>query len=277
MGLLTAQPRVYAMPNWAREITCSMADLTVCGHPGRRSILSGFFCFSMLPRERLQTSIRAYRERLWERSDKAKESLDPHTAQAMPDKRKHRGPHPDDSRLFAPDQITAIRQAAAEYAWLLTHGYAYKSTLKLVGDRHGLDARQRLAVLRTACSDQVLENRKAREVPLVGCSGQAMGIDGYNVLITVESAMSGGVVLIGRDGCCRDLASLHGTYRKVEETVPAVALIAEHVVALGVQRVDGYLDKPVSNSGRLKVLMADLLEARGWLDLFNIELVDSPD
>ena len=23
--------------------------------------------------------------------------------------------------------------------------------------------------------------------------------------------------------------------------------------------------------------MADLLEARGWLDLFNIELVDSPD
>lgn len=195
----------------------------------------------------------------------------------MPDKRKHRGPHPDDSSLFAPEHITAIQQAGTEYAWLLTHGYADKSALKLVGDRHGLDARQRMAVWRTACSDQALENRRAREVPLAGCSGQAVGIDGYNVLITVESAMSGGVVLIGRDGCCRDLASIHGTYRKVEETVPAVELIAEHVVALGVERVDWYLDKPVSNSGRLKVLMADLLETRGWLNLFNIELVDSPD
>jgi hypothetical protein len=195
----------------------------------------------------------------------------------MPDKRKHRGPHPDDSRLFAPEHITAIRQAGEEYAWLLTRGYADKSALKLVGDRHGLDARQRMAVWRTACSDQALENRKAREVPLASCSGQVVGIDGYNVLITVESAMSGGVVLIGRDGCCRDLASVHGTYRKVEETAPAVELIAERIVSLGVERVDWYLDKPVSNSARLKTLMADLLEARGWLNLFNIELVDSPD
>ena len=195
----------------------------------------------------------------------------------MPDKRSHRGAHPDDSRLFALEQVVAIRQAGVEYAWLLTRGYADKSALKLVGDRHRLDARQRMAVWRTACSDQSLESRKAREISLAECSGQTVGIDGYNVLITVESAISGGVVLIGRDGCCRDLAGIHGTYRKVEETVPAVELIAEHVVALGAERIDWYLDKPVSNSGRLKVLMADVLEARGWLNRFNIELVDSPD
>lgn len=195
----------------------------------------------------------------------------------MPDKRKHRGPHPDDSRLFAPEHIAAIRRAGADYAWLLTRGYAEKSALKLVGDRHGLDARQRMAVRRTACSDPALESRSSREVSLAECSSQSMGIDGYNVLVTVESALSGGIVLIGRDGCCRDLASMHGTYRKVQETVPAVELIAEHVVALGAESVDWYLDKPVSNSGRLKALMADVLEARGWLNLFNIELLDSPD
>lgn len=195
----------------------------------------------------------------------------------MPDKRRHRGPHPDDRRLFAPERLATIRLAAAEYAWLLTRGYADKSALKLVGDRHGLEARQRMAIWRTVCSDPARDGRAVREVPLAACAKQAVGVDGYNVLVTVESALSGGMVLIGRDGCCRDLASVHGTYRKVDETRPAIELVAGRLVELGVARVDWYLDKPVSNSGRLKTLMAELLEARGWLELFNIELGNSPD
>ena len=195
----------------------------------------------------------------------------------MPDRRKHRGPHPDDSKLFALERVAVIRRAAAEYTWLLSHGYSDRASLKLVGDHHELNTRQRLAIWRTACSDSALDSRRSREVPLDHCSGQAIGIDGYNVLVTLESALSGGIVLIGRDGCCRDLAAMHGTYRRVQETIPAVELIAEHISTLGVTHVDWYLDRPVSNSGRLKTLMADTLEARGWLHLFNIELVDSPD
>lgn len=195
----------------------------------------------------------------------------------MPDTRKHRGAHPDDAQRFAAERLPAIRQAAADYAWLLTRGYADKSALKLVGDRHGLAARQRLAVRRTACSDQALADRRRREVPPAACAGEVLAVDGYNLLVTVESALAGGVVLVGRDGCYRDLASLHGTYRRVEETIPAVERIAAFVVGLGVARVDWYLDRPVSNSGRLKARMADLLEARGWLTCFNIDLVANPD
>lgn len=195
----------------------------------------------------------------------------------MPDKRKHRGPHPDDHRLFTAEQIPVLRSAATDYAWLLSRGYANKSALKLVGDRYELEVRQRLALFRTACPDQALESRKQRELPPQDCSGLALGVDGYNLLVTVESALSGGIVLIGRDGCCRDLASMHGTYRKVCETQRALELIAERIVALEVARVDWYLDKPVSNSGRLKAMMAELLETRGWLEQFNIELLDSPD
>ena len=43
-----------------------------------------------------------------------------------------------------------------------------------------------------------------------------------NVLITLESALGGGVLLRCRDGCLRDMASLHGTYRIVDETDPAL-------------------------------------------------------
>jgi hypothetical protein len=199
----------------------------------------------------------------------------------MPDKRSHRGQHPDDRRLFCPDQLPPIRQAVADLSWLLTREYAVDSALKIVGDRYGLTARQRTAVWRSACNDDALADRGRRLVTAADCRGRRVGVDGYNLLITVESALSGGLIFVGRDGCFRDLASIHGTYRKVEETLPAMRLIVEGLRELGVSQVDWYLDRPVANSGRLKALIADLLEGRakeGRGDpSWNIELVDSPD
>ncbi len=141
----------------------------------------------------------------------------------MPDKRTHRGPHPADAKLFAPKAICDLRLALADFSLLLTKGYAEKSALKLVGDRFSLTERQRQAIMRSACSDQQLGPRKQRQVKLADLAGRAIAIDGYNVLITIEAAMSGACVFKGRDGCLRDLASIHGTYRKVTETIPAVA------------------------------------------------------
>ena len=71
---------------------------------------------------------------------------------------------------------------------------------------------------RTACSDAALAARRAREVPVDACSSQTLAVDGYNALITVESAMAGRVVLRGQDRCDRDLASVHGAYRTAEQT-----------------------------------------------------------
>ena len=54
-----------------------------------------------------------------------------------------------------------------------------------------------------------------------------VALDGFNCVITLEAALSGGLVLIGRDGCLRDLSSIHGTYRAVSETPRAVELLGE--------------------------------------------------
>ncbi len=66
----------------------------------------------------------------------------------MPDRRIHRGPHPQDAKLFAPDKIDALQLALADFSLLLTKGYAGKSALKLVGDKFSLTERQRLAIMR---------------------------------------------------------------------------------------------------------------------------------
>jgi len=193
----------------------------------------------------------------------------------MPDKRTHRGPHPEDARLFAPEAIGDLRLAMADYALLLTKGYAQKSSLKLVGDKFALTQRQRLALMRSACSDEQVASRTQRRIAVDALAGQSIAIDGYNVLITIEAAMSGGVIFKGRDDCYRDLASIHGTYRKVTETIPAVELIGEFLKEIGAAGALWLLDKPVSNSGRLKTLIGELAKKNDWP--WEIDLVMSPD
>jgi hypothetical protein len=193
----------------------------------------------------------------------------------MPDTRSHRGPHPADAQLFAPEIITDLRRAVADYSLLLTKGYAETSALKLVGDRFELTQRQRLAVMRCSCSDQQIAERKSRHVEIGAIAGQQIAIDGYNLLITIEAAMSGGLIFLGRDGCLRDLASIHGTYRKVTETIPAIELIGNFLQEVKINEALWLLDSPVSNSGRLKTLIREIAEKnnRQW----QIELVTSPD
>ena len=193
----------------------------------------------------------------------------------MPDKRSHRGPHPADAKFFAPKAIGDLQSATADFSLLLTKGYAEKSALKLVGDKFSLTERQRLAVMRSACSDQHLASRNQRSIPIEDLAGQGIAIDGYNVLITVEAAMSGACVFKGRDGCYRDLASIHGTYRKVTETIPALQLVGEFLKEISVNEAMWLLDSPVSNSGRLKTLIGELALDNNWN--WEIELHLSPD
>ncbi len=191
----------------------------------------------------------------------------------MPDKRKHRGAHPQDSILFRRENIGALRQAAADYSLLLTKEYPQNASLKLVGDKFALTERQRLAVMRSSCSDAQLADRLVREVQPAEVAGEDILIDGYNILITIEAALSGAFVFIGRDGCMRDLAGMHGTYRKVNETIPAIELINNALTELNIKSVHWLLDKPVSNSGRLK----KIIESQTINTELEVTLVNNPD
>lgn len=193
----------------------------------------------------------------------------------MPDKRTHRGAHPEDAQLFAARHVGNLRSAVADYSLLLSKGYAPKSSLKLVGDRFSLTDRQRLAVMRCGCSDTQLEIRRANEVNVSELEAEPIIIDGYNVLITAEAALSGAPIFWARDGCYRDLASIHGSYRKVTETIPAIELVAKCLGDLRIESTLWLFDSPVSNSGRLKTIIGSLAEENSWP--WEIELLPNPD
>jgi hypothetical protein len=193
----------------------------------------------------------------------------------LPDTRSHRGPHPEDHRLFAPETLGTLREAVADLNWLLSRGYPKAGAQKLVGDRYQLAARQRTAVARCACSDAHLQRRKGHQVPCEALAGRPLSLDGYNVLTTVEAALAGGVILAACDGTYRDMASMHGSFRRVSETRPALELIGRGTAAFGVSACLWLLDRPVSNSGRLKKAMEELAREHGWS--WTIDLVPNPD
>ena len=182
-----------------------------------------------------------------------------------PDRRRHRGAHPEDARLFEAARLPQLRVAVSELSWLLSRGYQTKSGLKLVGDRHNLRERQRLAVARAACPEESCAQRRARRVNDAAVAGERLIVDGFNLVITLEAALSGGVLVLGRDGCVRDLSSVHGSYRAVEETERAILLAGEAFEPLAPASVLWLFDSPVSNSGRLAARVRELAAARGWL------------
>jgi hypothetical protein len=193
----------------------------------------------------------------------------------MPDTRQHRGPHPDDEGLFSPSQLIPLQSASGDLAWLLNRGYAQKSSMKLVGDRYLLTTRQRIAVSRCTCTDAAASSRRNRLAQTASLRGKELWIDGYNVLTSVEAALSGGVLIRGRDGCLRDMASMHGSYRQVQETERALQLIGSQLAHWAPRHVRWYLDEPVSNSGRLRGLILEIARQHNWD--WDVRLVPNPD
>lgn len=193
----------------------------------------------------------------------------------MPHQQKHRGLHSLDLELFNEKWVKIMQEALQDMTYLLNRGFAENSSLKIVGDRYRLQKRQRQALMRAVCTDESKAVRKAKQIPHTAISGKAVAIDGYNLLITTESALSDGIILHCRDNCYRDIASVHGTYRKVEETLPAIRLIGKTLKNLGASSVKWFLDAPISNSGRLKQLLLEESSQHQWN--WEAELVNSPD
>ena len=190
-------------------------------------------------------------------------------------KLRNRGKQSNDDQYFAPTWHPTFRDAADDLGHLLGRGYAPHSALQLVGNRYRLNKRQRNAIFRISASPQSIAQRRAREWSSAQVAGQAIDIDGFNLLILLESALSGAYLFRGRDGTFRDISSVHGSYKRVQKTEAAILLLGRLLSEWGVGPVHWYLDQPISNSGRLKSRLRELSEEANWD--WRVDLVYSPD
>lgn len=163
-----------------------------------------------------------------------------------------RGPHPEDAEQFAVDQHARLRGAVRDLSWLRSRGYSGAAPRKLVGDHYHLKRRQRNAVARSACTDAERAHRLRARLSPKEAAGREIDIDAFNVLITVEAALGGAYLFVGRDTAYRDVNPIKGTYRIVRQTTPAIRLLAKTLRTLHPPRVTWQLDRSVSSVGRVK-------------------------
>ncbi len=169
------------------------------------------------------------------------------------------GADPRDAVDFAPQHHEALRIAVADVSWLLGRGYADVAAVTVVGDRFQLTKRQRMAVRRAAAAPREAELRRARRRESL--AGLRLKIDGFNQIVTTERALAGGTAFVGQDTAVRDVASVHGTWRRTEGTAHALDLLCQALV--DVEHAHWVLDAPISNSGRLADLVRRSCAAHG--------------
>lgn len=177
-----------------------------------------------------------------------------------------------------------LRKAGTEVRYLLNRGYHLKPVTQFVGDHYLFSERQRLALARSIAPDDKVVARRSREIDLASIETNGdrlalpeINVDGFNTVITLETALSGSPVFKGMDGCIRDLAGLRGTYRIIDVTKKAVDLLLLAADNLHAGRVNVFLDAPVSNSGRLKTLFYEHMETLGCGFSLEISVVSDVD
>ena len=167
-----------------------------------------------------------------------------------------RGYVPEDEKNFSPSALETMRTASRHIDYLINEGYDLKQASVFVGNHFLLSERQRLAIMRSLATKEQLEARKAKEVT----TGKEIWVDGFNMIITLEVLLSDSVLFRCMDGTIRDLAALRGTYKIILETTAAVRMLLDALKEIKAESVHILLDEPVSNSGRLKALIADIGE-----------------
>ena len=194
--------------------------------------------------------------------------------EAKPAANARRGFMPTDGRDFGEKSLPVLRRAAEEVLFLQNRGYMMTNATRFVGDHYQLSERQRLALARTISPLASIVERKSRQVTDI--SGETIYIDGFNVIIGLEIACSQSMLFKCMDGTVRDLAGLHGTYRLIPQTDEGIKMLIKALSALRVSKAVIYLDKPVSNSGRLKQRIYELAENIPFeLEVLTEDAIDS--
>ncbi len=153
-------------------------------------------------------------------------------------KLRNRGKEGRDDYLFGTEKMQLnIKDAATDMHYLLSRGFAEKSSVQLVGNRYRLNARQQQVLQGISASKDQIDYRKSKSLTKDQLKDQIIIIDGFNLLIILESVLSWAYVFRGLDGFFRVISSVHGTYKRVNQTLDVLNAVGEYLKQLKVEKV----------------------------------------
>lgn len=189
---------------------------------------------------------------------------------------RNRGKNTGDDTLFGSErQIDKLKLAVQDMNYLLSRDYAEKASSELIGNHYRLKTRQIQALRGASASEHQIQNRRLKQFEISDVKDKTIYLDGFNVLILLESLLSEAYIFRGLDGCYRDLSGVHGTYKRVNQTQRSIELVSNFFQKAGLQKLIWIFDKPVSNSGRIKEIIIKFAQENNlnW----EVDLQFNPD
>ena len=143
--------------------------------------------------------------------------------------------------------------------YLLNRHYRKKSALDFITNHYGLNSFERNFFGRCVFSDDHLEivNKKRTDLTEISKS-KSIAIDGFNVLITLDSLIDG-VAIFCEDDVIRDLKYQKG-YKLTEKSEETVEIILKSMLNLNLNNFDVYYDEQTSKSGEISKITKNLME-----------------
>lgn len=141
-----------------------------------------------------------------------------------------------------------VVEAAKDYKYLLNRGFPQRASLDFVSANYMLTAAERSLLLR--CVHRDADSEAVRKKVVSDVRDLELVIDGYNVILTIASAIEGLPLFLCDDGFVRDLRSSHIRSFETPGVEEAIRSIVKAVGVLGVKDPLVVLDKNVSWSAK---------------------------
>ena len=142
-------------------------------------------------------------------------------------------------------------KAITDIRYLLDRGYPGKGAITFVCNHYRLDIKWRYVFTRVVFGRDTIKSRREKTVKCEDLEGAVVLVDGYNVLIGVESALKGEPVYLCDDGFLRDTRGVFRNYRCSGLTERAMDEILRVFSGFTPSRLEFLFDSQISKSGEM--------------------------
>jgi hypothetical protein len=152
-----------------------------------------------------------------------------------------------------------LKDAAQDARYLVDRGYPKDSAVRFVSDHYRLPEEQRFVLTRVVVTSETAVKRKEKRTHVETLRGRVLFIDGYNVLISVESLLAGKQVYLCDDGFIRDTQGIFNSYRMSHLTKVALSAVFDLLAWACLGQAEVLLDQQISMSGQLAAMTRQVM------------------
>lgn len=156
----------------------------------------------------------------------------------------------------------SLKKAAVDIRYLLDNGYPPKSAVGFVCDHYRLDGDSRHILSRAVIAGSICEKRCQKFLPCDKIRGEDIIIDGYNIIIGMESILENKAILCD-DGVIRDIKGVSRNFRTSKNTHKAIELILSFLKEKSPSQVFFIFDSQISKSGMLAKVLGEKIPGSG--------------